>query len=182
MQACNNSIRAPNIIRKSVKKASINAILRQRMIAGTTCFAMNPPHGFSRTQQWFKHKPWVSDTLTSKILAQFRLCNAGLGNRAPAADGNFYKLRPLCKRKGIFALNNEVHMVIDCPELACHRKICGLGPFISIHRAMNPHISSLKLYALFLDDSHNEKLQKRAIDLYSMKMAWCNLTKISLKL
>ena len=62
----------------------------------------------SSVKDWFSPKPWVNDHGSSKIIAQFRACNIGLGNRGPAADGNFYKLCPLCDKTGLKALNNEV--------------------------------------------------------------------------
>ena len=181
MQKCGTTIQAPIRIKKAVKKASIQSILRQRTTTGVTCFAMNPPHSSSKIQSWFKPKNWISDSVFSKIIAQFRSCNSGLGNRAPAADGKIYKLCPLCKEKGKFALNNEVHLIIDCPDLELHRRACGLGPFIRSYRAISRSISSLRLYSLFLNDSHNETMQLRAADLYSMKVAWHSLTKIAMK-
>ena len=51
---------------------------------------------------------WLSDTATSKVIAQFRACNLRLGNRGPARNGQFYKLCPLCAQTGVAALNNEV--------------------------------------------------------------------------
>ena len=183
MQKCNITIQSPPMIKKAVNRASINAVMNERKITGLTCFAMNPPQGnpMFQSQRWFKPKTWVSDSCSSKTLALFRTCNSGLGNRAPASDGKKYKLCPLCMKKGRYALNNEVHMVIDCPELLMYRQACGLGNFLKSYRTLNPQISSLKLYALFVNDSHITNLHSRALDLYSMKVAWHSLTGISMK-
>ena len=148
MQKCSTSLRAPVIIKKAVKKASIRSVLDQRKATGISCFSMNPPQ-CSKNQSWFKPKTWVSDSSTSKIIAIFRTCNAGLGNRVPASDGKQYKLCPLCAKRGNNALNNEVHMVMECPELESYRKTCSIGVFISTYRAIYPTISSIKLYGMF---------------------------------
>ena len=64
--------------------------------------------GSSITNKWFRHKAWVNDSGFSKIIAEFRACNCALGNRGPTKDGQFFKLCPLCSKKGVIALNNEV--------------------------------------------------------------------------
>ena len=82
MQVSNTTICTPSYIKRCIWKAAIKSILGQRMITSTTCFAMNPPQNSSRIQHWFKPKTWVSDSVPSKILAQFRTCNAGLGEQS----------------------------------------------------------------------------------------------------
>ena len=96
---------SPHQIRASVQAAAISDIKYQQRISSTTTFAMNTSEA---DKTWFKPKPWVSDTGSSKIFAQFRSCNSGLGNRGPAKNGKFYKLCPLCELSGHTALNNEV--------------------------------------------------------------------------
>ena len=101
------SLNTPKMIRKLVKKAAVDHVLQLQKETYLTTFAMNGP-GTSSHQRWFKPKAWVNDSGASKLMAQFRACNAGLGNRGPAADGQHYKLCALCDRKGVKALNNEV--------------------------------------------------------------------------
>ena len=96
-----------NQIRKTVRNAAINDIINQQRITSTTSFAMNRP-GSSKSCQWFRPKPWVSDSPLSQIFAHFRTCNIGLGNRRPAKNGLFYKFCPLCEKTGLKALNTEV--------------------------------------------------------------------------
>lgn len=97
----------PRQIKDSVQKAAIRSVVLRQKSTYVTTFAMSCP-GYSAIQRWFKPKAWVNDSGASKILAQFRACNSGLGNRGPAANGQFYKLCPLCDRTGVKALNNEV--------------------------------------------------------------------------
>ena len=92
-------------IKPSVKLAAINSVKASQQEVCVTSFAMNLP---DKTKDWFKPKQWVDDSCTSKVIAQFRACNARLGNRGPARNGEFYKLCPLCAKSGIAALNNEV--------------------------------------------------------------------------
>ena len=77
-------------------------------LTSSSTFAMSYP-GSSPGNQWFRPKRWVTDSGLSKIFSDFRGCNAGLGNRAPAKNGRYYKLCPLCEKNGQKALNNEVN-------------------------------------------------------------------------
>ena len=95
-------------IRKALKKAAMKDVLSMIPRCKTTLFAMSTP-GSSPRNPWFNLKPWVSDSGISKIFAEFRCCNAGLGNRGPANNGRRYKLCPLCLKNGRLALNNEVN-------------------------------------------------------------------------
>ena len=85
------SLSTSKMIKKSVQKAAVDNVLQLQKETYLTTFAMNGP-GASSNQKWFKPKTWVNDSGASKLLAQFRACNAGLGNRGPAADGQYYKL------------------------------------------------------------------------------------------
>ena len=96
----------PKQIRKTVNFTAISSILDEQGRTCATTFAMNGPE--STPHRWFQPKTWVNDSCSSKIIAEFRACNTGLGNRGPAKDGNFYKLCPLCSKTGTTALNNEV--------------------------------------------------------------------------
>jgi len=95
-------------IKASIKAAAIKQVKKSQQEVCVTSFAMNTP---VRNKEWFKPKPWVNDSSTSKMIAQFRACNVRLGNRGPARDGKSYKLCPLCARSGISALNNEVRII-----------------------------------------------------------------------
>ena len=106
--ATNSSLLSSKLIKKSVSRAAVIGVLDEQRSHSTT-FAMNPPepHGHS----WFKLKPWVNDSCTTKIISEFRACNAGLGNRGPTKDGRFFKLCPLCADIGVDSLNNEVKLL-----------------------------------------------------------------------
>jgi hypothetical protein len=99
----------PKRIRASVKKAAITNIMSQQRATSTSSFAMSPP-GSSPANQWFRPKPWVTDSCLSQLFSQFRSCNAGFGNRGPAKDGKLYKLCPLCAHHGLKSINNEVRL------------------------------------------------------------------------
>lgn len=71
-------------------------------------------------------------------------------------------------------------MIIDCPNMIFYRDSCGLGPFIAAYRKIQPHISSVKLFALFLNDNVPEEMQKKSLDLYHMKLGWHSLMNITL--
>ena len=104
------SLSTSKMIKKSVQKAAVDNVLQLQKETYLTTFAMNGP-GASSNQKWFKPKTWVNDSGASKLLAQFRACNAGLGNRGPAADGQYCKLCALCDKRGEKVLNNEVRNV-----------------------------------------------------------------------
>ena len=94
-------------IKASVRSSAISSVISQQLLTSSSTFAMSYP-GSSSPNQWFRPKRWVSDSGLSKVFAEFRSCNAGLGNRAPAKNGQYYKLCPLCEMNGQKALNNEV--------------------------------------------------------------------------
>ena len=94
-----------NCIKSSIRSAAIKYVHDSQNSVSLTTFAMSTP---GQAKGWFKLKEWVNDTSTSKVIAQFRACNARLGNRGPARNGEVYKLCPLCSRSGVDALNNEV--------------------------------------------------------------------------
>ena len=98
--------------KKQINHTAVIDVLKKRQSSSTTAFALSVPHN-SFTSSWFKPKPWVSDSGISKIYAQFRASNSGLGNRGPAVNGQFYKMCPLCHKNGIKALNNEVRYLIN---------------------------------------------------------------------
>ena len=99
-------------IKKGVKRVAMNYVISQLDKNKTTTFALSLP-GSSTASPWFTLKPWVNDTGIRKIFAEFRTCNAQLGNRGPTKNGNRFKLCPLCSKSGLHALNNEVTSYAD---------------------------------------------------------------------
>ena len=158
-------------IKTASHRSAIHYVLKEQARCSSTTFAMSKPGKMSR-YKWFKTKPWVEDSLTVKIFNEFRSCNAGLGNRGPTKDGYFYKLCPLCRENGLIAINNEVHMVIDCPGLSQSRNMCSLGKFVNSMRRIFPTISSVKLYSLYMSDDRSEEISEKSYCLFSMKDAW----------
>ena len=71
-------------------------------------------------------------------------------------------------------------MLIDCPQMGQFRGSCGIGPFVHAYRSTRPHLSSVKIYALYLNDNIPEKMAKKSIDLYHMYLGWHSLMKIDL--
>ena len=70
----------------------------------------------------------------------------------------------------------QVHMLIGCPHLSVYRNACGVGKFVNFHRKLIPSISSVKLYALFLNDSNPEDIKDKATSLFNMKVGWLSKT------
>ena len=71
-------------------------------------------------------------------------------------------------------------MLIDCPGMTQYRSSCGIGPFIVAYRTFNPHLSAVKLYALYMNDSRPDTMKKKSLDLYHMKFGWHKLMNILL--
>ena len=114
-QATNSFDLHPSQIRKSVRRAAIiDTVSKQKLVSSST-FAMSFP-GTSSASQWFRPRPWVSDSGLSQIISSFRSCNSGIGNRGPAKNGVQYKLCPLCLKNGVRALNNEVIDIVKVDE------------------------------------------------------------------
>lgn len=114
----------PKQIRKNVKHYAIKDVHDRQHATSTTSFSMNCP-GTIPANRWFCPKPWINDSGFTKIFAEFRTCNASLGNRGPTKDGRFYKLCPLCSTASTPQLNNEV----------------------TIHRAVQNYLPTLKHYS-----------------------------------
>ena len=175
----NANLLSAKLIKKSVNEAAIRDVLEQQREHSTTTFAMNPPDPALKVM-WFKPKTWVNDSCSTKIIARFRACNASLGNRGPTKDGRFYSLCPLCSADGIDALNNEVHMIIECPKMTQYRNSCGIASFIQAYRCSRPHLSALKLYALYFNDLSADSMEWKGTDLYHMYLGWHSLMKINI--
>ena len=94
-------------IRKNVKHYAIKDVHDRQHATSSTSFPLNCP-GTMPANRWFSPKPWINDSGFTKIFAEFRSCNARLGNRGPTKDGRFFKLCPLCSTDSAPQLNNEV--------------------------------------------------------------------------
>ena len=92
-----------------VDNAAIHQILQDQKLVSSSTFAMNSSSLYSK-KEWFIPKPWVNDSYFSKIIAEFRACNTGLGNRTPTKTGEFFKFCPLCAKLNGKAINNEVRI------------------------------------------------------------------------
>ena len=61
-----------------------------------------------------------------------------------------------------------------------YRDICSIGPIVRLYKSMGPKYSSVKIYAIIMDDADSGKIQKKALALYSMKIGWLKEMKIPL--
>ena len=69
-------------------------------------------------------------------------------------------------------------MIVDCPSMEPYRTTCEIGPFVRLYKSMVPHYSSVKIYAMYLDDREFKAVQKKSLALYQMKVGWHKLMKI----
>ena len=111
---------SPKLIKNSVHRAAVVSVLDQQKQTYQTTFAMNGADSTSK-ERWFRLKSWVTDSSSSRLIAQFRACNIGLGNRGPTVDGQFFKLCPLCLKTGVKALNNEVNSLIPLTQCSTNK-------------------------------------------------------------
>ena len=63
-------------------------------------------------------------------------------------------------------------MLIDCPAMSGYRNTCELYSFIATYRRLQPQISSLKLYSIYLNDSLCTNIKEKVLTLYHMKAGW----------
>lgn len=63
-------------------------------------------------------------------------------------------------------------MLFDCPAMSGYRNTCELNSFIATYRRLQPQISSLKLYSLYLNDSLCTNIKEKVLTLYHMKSGW----------
>ena len=59
-----------------------------------------------------------------------------------------------------------------------YRNTCQLGPFVKSYRRVYPGISSVKLFALYLNDQYPENIKDKALSLYHMMSGWMTLMNI----
>ena len=148
--------------------------VRQMISDKITAIALTVP-GDGNSHKWFSPKPWIDDSAVIKTYSEFRIMNAGFGNRKPAGDGMVYKDCPLCLRNGIIASNNEIHVLVECKAMEVFRNSCGVGRTIDMLRSVNPAKSSAEIFKHLLDDGDALKVAKRAQDLYYIKRGWIKL-------
>lgn len=84
----------PSQIKKVLLHNVIGNVINERERFSVSLSSMSLP----KQSGWFQKKAWVTDSAYSKIFAEFRACDAGLGNRGPTRDGQFFKLCPLCDK------------------------------------------------------------------------------------
>ena len=127
-KATNCFVVSKPLIRANVLSAAVSNVLDQQQTSCVSSFAINMGNG-----SWFRPKAWVNDSPFSKVFAEFRSMNSGLGNRGPTINGHFYKLCPLCETIGISANNNEVrqcyiktylNLFLDTHAIRMSRDVC----------------------------------------------------------
>ena len=97
-------------------------------------------------------KKWVTDSLESEIYAKFRSLNCGLGNRYPTLKGFYSQICVFCHAEDFVALNNEVHLVVECPHFEEIRNMIILGTIINCLRTSRQNLSSVCIYRFILND------------------------------
>ena len=80
----------------------------------------------------------------------------------------------------LLQFNFQVHLLIDCVSMGTYRRSCEIASFIEIYRRIQPTLSSIKLFAMFLDDRNPEVLKRRAVSLYTMLLGWHKLMNIEM--
>ena len=96
----------------------------------------------------FKRQPYVFEHQHLDTIAQFRLSNAGLGNRFPRWAGVFYARQtscPLCNSQ----LLDEAHVVFFCPMVENERKELDLVFFRN--RCLEKGFSQEKIFFTFVN-------------------------------
>ena len=61
-----------------------------------------------------------------------------------------------------------------------YRELCKIGPFVRFYKALKPHYSSVRIYALYLDHKNPESVKDKALALYNMKLGWHKLMDINM--
>ena len=61
-----------------------------------------------------------------------------------------------------------------------YRSLCSIGPFVKLYKGMGSKYTSVRIYAMYMDDRDIGKIQKKALSLYSMKLGWLKEMKFPL--
>ena len=56
--------------------------------------------------------------------------------------------------------------------MSYYRNTCELGAFVTAFRTVSPHISAVKLFSLYLNDSRPNEMKNKALSLFHMKQGW----------
>ena len=110
----------------------------------------------------FKKQPYVFEHQHLDTIAQFRLSNAGLGNRFPRWAGVFYARQtscPLCNLQ----LLDEAHVVFFCPMVENEREELDLVFFRN--RCLEKGFSHKKIFFTFVNglDWNGRAVQRKEI-------------------
>ena len=95
----------------------------------------------------FKRLPYVFEHQHLDTIAQFRLSNAGLGNRFPRWAGHTYAIQkqcPLCP-----SALSEAHVIFFCPSVELDRKHLELAFFRN--RCIDKGFSEDKIFSTFIN-------------------------------
>ena len=104
--------------------------------------------------RYLSRLPYVCEGTASSTISQFRLANAGLGNRFPVMGRARQKLCPVGpKRPPVMVLNSEFHLVAECPGVGELRERLGITRFFNLSRlnGYGPH-AAFKLFLEGLDE------------------------------
>ena len=130
-----------------VVKLSIREYLKETLPGTPSCFALSLPD----TKEIGSPKVWLNDSTESETYAKFRSMNACLGNRYPTQTGFSSSLCLFCQQNNMPALNNEVHLVVECPFFEGTRQATALGRILQTLRTQ-PLSNSVSIYRFLLDD------------------------------
>ena len=94
-----------------------------------TSFLFNKLDDLSTSDPPLQH-PKGLNSKQQKTFYSFVFLNTRLGNRNPLPDREQTKSCPLCKTYGVEVRLNEVHLLIECPDLEYVRQSTGLARII----------------------------------------------------
>ena len=157
---------SPVNIQQNVKIA-VRDYINESLREFSFCFTLSVPE----MKDIGKPKAWLTDSVLSETYSRFRSSNCVLGNRYATKSGFFSKVCLFCSEKGILALNNEVHLVIECQHFTPVRQQCIIGKIVSELRTWSPCPDSVFMYKFILDD---QKLFRHQVmkGLHSILSAW----------
>ena len=116
---------------------------------------------------------YVSEGAASQALAQFRLANAGLGNRAPIPGHNRKQLCPVCELHP----NNECHLVFGCCGVVRERRDLGISRFLGLCSSNGLDLATTYRFYMEGRDSDGSRVSKsdyldRGEALVKLRCAW----------
>ena len=126
-------------------KITVKDFIKRELSKFSSCFVISTPD----LVDIGKTKSWVSDSPDSESYAKFRCMNVRLGNRFPTLTGFSSHFCPFCLERGANVLNNEIHLVIECPYFSPIRSKSLLSDIISTMESVH---DSAYIYKYLLDD------------------------------